>query len=70
MSLHCSNVTGGICHLLTCSAVGLASASFCKQASINEQNSDENIRFDGDGDGSSKICHKEPEIVSFKTNDM
>jgi len=43
---------------LTCSAVGLLSGSFCKQASTKEQNSGENFSFDGDGDGSSRICHK------------
>lgn len=39
----------------SCSAVGLASASFCRQASINEQNSGEKMSFGGDGDGSSRI---------------
>ena len=43
---------------LTCSAVGLVSGSFCKQASTKEQNSGENLFFNGDGDGSSRICHK------------
>lgn len=41
--------------LLTCSAVGLASGSFCKQASINEQKSGENLCSEGEGDGSSNI---------------
>jgi len=43
---------------LTCSAVGLVSGSFCRQESTKEQNSGENLFFDGDGDGSSRICHK------------
>lgn len=58
------NTASGICLLLTCSAVGLASASFWRQASINEQNSAENMCFSGDGDGSSSICHEETGIVS------
>jgi hypothetical protein len=45
--------------LFTCSAVGLVSGSFCRQASINEQNSGEKLFFDGDGEGSSKIFHEE-----------
>ncbi|KAM0954920.1 hypothetical protein TB2_023021 [Malus domestica] len=32
------------------------SASVCKQASTNEQNSGENLCFEGVGDGSYKIC--------------
>ena len=55
-------------HRLTCSAVGLASASFCKQASTNEQNSGENLCFDGDGDGSSKIYRKGKEFRKHKKN--
>lgn len=42
---------------ITCSAVGLASAFFWRQASTNEQNSGEKSSFEGDGDGSSSICN-------------
>jgi len=51
--------------LFTCSAVGLVSGSFCRQASINEQNSGEKLFLDGDGEGSSKIFH-ENNNVSWK----
>lgn len=50
--------TWSVSNSLTCSAVGLPSGSFCRQASINEQNSGEKSFFDGDGDGSSKIFKK------------
>ena len=59
------HVAANFCHLLTCSAVGLASASFCKQASINEQNSGEKLSFDGDG--SSKICQTKKFQLVTKT---
>jgi hypothetical protein len=56
---HHADMISSFCLIsLTCSAVGLLSGSFCKQASTKEQNSGENFSFDGDGDGSSRICHK------------
>ncbi|KAM2537474.1 hypothetical protein TB2_023032 [Malus domestica] len=42
------------------------SASVCKQASTNEQNSGENLCFEGVGDGSSKMCHR-PQNFGCKT---
>ena len=53
------NHTNPIDHLFTCSAVGLASGSFWRQASTNEQNSGEKFCLDGDGDESSKIFNEE-----------
>lgn len=41
--------------IFTCSHMGLASASFCKQSLMNEQNSDEWASNGGVGDGSSSI---------------
>lgn len=41
--------------MLTFSAVGLATGSFWRQASMNEQNSGEKSLSDSEGDGSSKI---------------
>lgn len=35
--------------------MGLASASFCKQSLMNEQNSNEQVSTGGVGDGSSSI---------------
>ncbi|KAM2852719.1 hypothetical protein FF1_023392 [Malus domestica] len=40
----------------TCESSYFPSASVCKQASTNEQNSGENLCFEGVGDGSYKIC--------------
>ena len=54
------------CQCFTCSAVGLASASFLRQSSTNEQNSGEKLCLDGDGDGSSKIFGKNHSAIQIK----
>lgn len=64
--LICICVVDNLCQSFTCSAVGLVSASFCRQASTNEQNSGEKLCFDGDGDGSSKIFHKNIKVLQNK----
>ncbi|KAM0954935.1 hypothetical protein ACFX2A_023886 [Malus domestica] len=50
----------------TCESSYFPSASVCKQASTNEQNSGENLCFEGVGDGSSKMCHR-PQNFGCKT---
>lgn len=51
-------LTGGVSGLqiFTCSAVGRASASFRRQASTNDRNSEENRSDGGEGDGSYMTC--------------
>jgi len=44
-------------NVLTWSAVGLITASFCRQSSMNEQNSDEKRSLGGVGVASYNICH-------------